>query len=135
MQDGHTRRVQHDDAPVRDANEFLAANRAVIVTLSGTTAGSEYEICGERAIIGRGPGVELAFDDSTMSREHAAFEVVDGAMRVRDLGSTNGVLLNGAPVLQSELKHGDRLQLGEHQFQFILEKQTRGPKAYELSDT
>jgi pSer/pThr/pTyr-binding forkhead associated (FHA) protein len=134
MQDGHTRRVQHEDAPGRDSDAFLASHRAVIVTLSGTTAGNEYVLDRAQMTIGRGPDVELAFDDTTMSREHAAFEVIDGAMRLRDLGSTNGVLVNGSPVLQIELKHGDRIELGEHQFQFILEQRRRGPKTYDLSD-
>jgi pSer/pThr/pTyr-binding forkhead associated (FHA) protein len=133
MQDGHTRRVRRE--PGRADSGFLASHRAVIVTLSGATAGSEYEIESERTTVGRGPGVDIAFADSTMSREHAAFEVMNEAMHVRDLGSTNGVQLNGAPVLDAELKHGDRLALGEHEFQFVLEPRTREPQAYELLDS
>ncbi len=133
MQDGHTRRVRRE--PGRADSAFLASHRAVIVTLSGATAGSEYELESERTTVGRGPGVDIAFADSTMSREHAAFEVMNDAMHVRDLGSTNGVLLNGAPVLDAQLKHGDRLALGEHEFQFVLEDRTREPRAYELPDS
>ena len=132
MQDGHTRKVQ-PPTPVPSGEAFFAAHRAVLVTLSGTTAGNEYEIDRDRVSIGRGPGVDLAFDDSTMSREHAAFEVTDGAMRIRDLASTNGVQVNGAKVLQAELKHGDRISLGDHEFQFVLEERKRDPKAYDVS--
>lgn len=133
MQDGRTRKVQQAGSVGTGSEEFLESNRAVLVTLSGTTAGNEYEIECDPTSIGRGPGVELAFDDSTMSREHATFEIVEGAVRLRDLGSTNGVLVNGAPVAQVELEHGDRISLGEHEFQFILDERKRAPKVYDVS--
>ena len=132
MQDGMTRKVRREPVAEVDPNGFLALHRAVIVTLSGATAGNEYELERDRTSIGRGPGVDLAFDDSTLSREHACFEVRGDAMHLRDLGSTNGILVNGAKVLDSELKHGDRIDLGDHQFQFVLEARSRDPRAYEL---
>ena len=134
MHDGQTKKVLHAlHNPALES--FLGKHRAVIVTLAGTTAGNEYELNQARMSIGRGPGVALEFGDSTMSREHAAFEVVDDSMRLRDLGSTNGILVNGAPVLSAKLKHGDRIELGEHTFQFLLEKRKRDPKTYELSES
>ena len=132
MHDGRTRKVRREPPVAVDPNAFLSVHRAVIVTLAGTTAGNEYELEKERVTVGRGPGVDLAFDDNTMSREHAAFEVMDGAMCLRDLGSTNGVLVNGGQTLNTELKHGDRIELGEHQFQFVLEARRRDPKTYAL---
>ncbi len=134
MHDGQTKKVR-SAKPTPPVEGFLGKHRAVIVTLSGTTAGNEYELDQARISIGRGPGVALEFDDSTMSREHAAFEVVDDSVRVRDLGSTNGILVNGAPVLTAKLKHGDRIELGEHKFQFLLEKRKRDPKSYRLSES
>lgn len=132
MQDGLTRKVRRESPPRVDPQGFLARTRAVIVTLSGTTAGNEYELESKRTSVGRGPGVDLAFDDNTMSREHASFEVRDGAMHLRDLGSTNGVVVNGGRVLDSELKHGDRIELGDHQFQLVLEERPRDPRAFEI---
>jgi pSer/pThr/pTyr-binding forkhead associated (FHA) protein len=69
-----------------------------------------------------------------MSREHAAFELVEGAFRVRDLASTNGIRVNGSPMLAAELKHGDRLEIGEHEFQYILEEQEPAPRTYVIDD-
>lgn len=134
MQDGLTRKVRREPAPP-EPNAFLAAHRVTIVTLAGVTAGNEYELEREHTSIGRGPGVDLAFDDKTMSREHATFEVMDGAMCLRDLGSTNGVLVNGAPTLNTELKHGDRIELGEHKFQLVIEARRCDPKAYAVDDS
>jgi pSer/pThr/pTyr-binding forkhead associated (FHA) protein len=134
MQDGRTKKVRREPPVQEDPNAFLTVHRAVIVTLAGTTAGNEYELEQDRTTVGRGPGVDLAFDDRTMSREHGAFEVMDGAMWLRDLGSTNGVLVNGGKTLNTELKHGDRIELGDHQFQFVLEPRRRDPKTYELEN-
>ena len=62
-------------------------------------------------------------------------EFSDCGYRVRDLGSTNGTLLNGSEVKLAELKHGDRLEMGEQAFQFIIEERKRGPKTYVLSES
>ena len=131
MQDGHTRKVA-PKAPTRPPSAFLEQHRAVIVTLLGATAGNEYELDCDRMTIGRGPNVDLAFDDATMSREHATFEVIDDRMRLRDLGSTNGVLVNGASVVMADLSHGDRIELGEHRFQLVVEKRERKPRVCEI---
>ena len=133
MHDGLTKKFQRLPAGDPPAG-FLESHRVAIVTLSGATAGNEYELRGERTVIGRGPGVDIAFDDRTMSREHAAFEVMDGSMWLRDLGSTNHVLVNGGETRSSELKHGDRLELGAHQFQIVVEKRRQDPKAYRLGN-
>jgi len=134
MQDGLTRKVERSDARNGGSEDFLERHRAALVTLSGSAAGNEYLLDRPRTTLGRGPGVELPFADETLSREHAAFEVMDGAMQVRDLGSTNGVTVNGAAVLQAELKHGDRIELGDQKFQFLLELRERPPKTYDVSD-
>jgi hypothetical protein len=50
---------------------------------------------GRRYIVGRGSGAQVRVLDPKMSRHHAAFEVRDGAWKVGDLGSTNGVKVDG----------------------------------------
>jgi len=55
----------------------------------------------------------LRLDDINVSRKHAVIEQrEDGKWRITDLGSTNGTVLRGERVVQSELKDGDRLVLG-----------------------
>jgi pSer/pThr/pTyr-binding forkhead associated (FHA) protein len=70
-----------------------------------------------------------------MSSAHAALEFAGGGFRIRDLGSTNGVLLNGGEVEVGDLKNGDRFQLGRHRFQFLLEKRRREPKTYLIPES
>ncbi len=132
MQDGRTRRLAQSEEPAQEL-DFFRCFQASLVTLSGTTAGNEYPLDRTPITVGRGPEVDLAFDDAAMSREHAALELVEDQFRIRDLASTNGVLVNGSPTLVGELKHGDRLQIGEHSFQYLVEERRREPKTYDLS--
>lgn len=63
--------------------------------------------------LGRGSSCELRILDMTMSRQHAAFEFVDDAWKLVDLGSTNGVSLNQIRVTeQASLKASDAIQAG-----------------------
>ena len=110
----------------RDPEQFLAQHRAAISIVSGPAAGSEYTQ-GEYVLewdsvsLGRGPGVDFAIDDPCMSRKHAMLELRGDGFQIRDLGSTNGILVNGSLVQTTELKHGDRFELGEHTFEYSVE--------------
>lgn len=133
MDRAHTRKI--DSMPRhRSLQGFLEAHRVALVVLSGPEAGSEHQIDRDKLSIGRGPGVDLAFDDNAMSREHAVIEFSDGEYRIRDLASTNGVVHNGATVPAASLAHGDRLQLGEHGFQYICEDVPVAPEVYVVED-
>ncbi|MCZ6782223.1 MAG: FHA domain-containing protein [Proteobacteria bacterium] len=133
MHDGHTRKISRkDDAGQK--NDFLERHRALLVSISGATAGNEYPLERPQTTVGRGPGVDLAFDDAAMSQEHASLELLEDGFRIRDLGSTNGVVLNGSPTMAAELKHGDRIEMGKHCFQFVLEERPRVLKTHVLPE-
>ena len=51
---------------------------------------------------GRLATLEMAFDDSSVSRRHAEIRSTDNGWRVRDLGSTNGTFLNGTKLAPGE---------------------------------
>lgn len=133
MKDGRTRRVERSGAAV-DFAGFLTGHQAVLIALSGETQGSEFEIESSSITLGRGPGVDLTIDDSSVSRQHAALEYQKDGFRVRDLGSTNGILVNGSKVQASELKHGDRVELGDCGYQLLIEKRRSAPKTYVVDD-
>ena len=127
-------RIMSRPAGKRDLDRFLAKCRAAIVVVQGKAAGSEYVLDQESLSIGRGPGVDLVFPDTCMSRQHAVLELTGEGFRVRDMGSTNGVLVNGQPTLAADLKHGDRIHVGEHIFQYILESRDPTLRVYTIPD-
>jgi len=55
---------------------------------------------------------ELVLDDPAVSRQHASFELLRGSVRVRDLGSRNGLTFLGARVEAAVLPIGTSLTLG-----------------------
>ncbi len=132
MRDGQTRTMAAGGDMVSDW--FLSRNSARIVVLAGGEAGTEHELSSSRVTLGRGPGVELAFDDDAMSREHAALQIGADGFELVDLDSTNGVQLNGRAVSKAPLKHGDKFQLGDHVFQYLLEERESEPRAYEIPE-
>ena len=133
MRDGLTQKLAIGEGDLGFAR-FLAEIRVSLVILEGGVVGAEHEIERSSTRIGRGPDVDLAFPDPAMSKEHAGLEWAGSGLRLRDLGSMNGVRVNGTQVQVAELEHGDRFQLGEHVFQLVLEKRRREPRAYVLPD-
>lgn len=66
-------------------------------------------------VIGRGERIPIFHDDPSISREHAAIVIKKAGVRVRDLGSKNGVLLNGQQIgkyAEVDVKPGDSLKVG-----------------------
>ena len=63
-------------------------------------------------VLGRGEECDLVLEDGDASREHAELVCESAGVRVRDLGSKNGVLRNGRPVHDVLLADRDELQLG-----------------------
>jgi pSer/pThr/pTyr-binding forkhead associated (FHA) protein len=133
MRDGRTRKIagRGHETP---AEAVLASHRFSLVILDGTARGREIPIAGARTLIGRGPGVDVAIPDPAMSRQHFALELAGDHFRLRDLGSTNGIVLNGKAVESADVGHGDRVKAGDHVFQFLVEDLDPEPPTYVVPD-
>jgi pSer/pThr/pTyr-binding forkhead associated (FHA) protein len=57
---------------------------------------------------------EVALQDPAVSRPHAQLELIDNVWMIRDMGSANGTLVNGAPVSEKgrHLRDGDLIAFG-----------------------
>jgi transcriptional regulator with AAA-type ATPase domain len=66
-----------------------------------------------RCVVGRAESCEVQLDGLKISREHAELTPVGPAFGVRDLGSRNGLWVNGQRVEAAALMNGDVLRLGE----------------------
>ena len=111
MRDGFTRKIA---TPQRDEpfEDFVARWQATLVVLSGEAAGTEWLVEKSRSTLGRAAECDFVISDGAMSKEYAALEFVGGGFRLRDLGSMNGMRVNGSDVKAADLKSGDRFQLG-----------------------
>lgn len=82
------------------------------LVISGPDGAREL-VLGDRLVVGRVEGVELVLDDKGISRRHCEFERRGDGYVVRDLGSSNGTLVNGEKIAADQpLAEGDRVRVG-----------------------
>ena len=129
MRDGNTVKRGSDGTSSGGFERFDVS----LIVVSGGPEGEEHAVDQPRYTVGRGPGVNAAFDDDEMSQQHAAIEFARGRFHVTDLESTNGTEVNGTPVSTAEVAHGDRITIGGHVFQILIEKSDEAP-VYVLPD-
>lgn len=73
----------------------------------------DLELAPGEFLIGRSAECQLSLDDPLVSRRHAMLVVTESSLRVRDLGSRNGVLVNGVRIDGDRaLADGDTLTIG-----------------------
>ncbi len=68
-------------------------------------------------LLGRHPECDIQLNSRKVSRRHCCIAQVRDYLVVRDLGSTNGVRINGDRVLEGKLKAGDELTIGNFKYQ------------------
>jgi predicted component of type VI protein secretion system len=74
------------------------------------------------AVMGRSRDCDIVLSDSNVSRRHAEIRPGDDGWSLVDMGSTNGVLVNGRRVSGSApLRGGERIELGTTEVRFELE--------------
>lgn len=92
------------------------APAVALVAMDGPLGGQRFGIGSSELVAGReAPGIPLAFDSSA-SRVHCAFVASASGLLVRDLGSTNGTIVNGARVQEMMLRSGDLVRIGQTTF-------------------
>jgi predicted component of type VI protein secretion system len=70
-------------------------------------------------LFGRDAECDIRFDSRKISRRHCCLAHVGDQLIVRDLGSTNGIRVNGVRVLEGYLRAGDELTVGSHRYQVV----------------
>ena len=92
----------------------------------------ELDLVGPVVTIGRSSECQISLDDPLVSRVHAQLTLGDEGALVRDLGSRNGVRVNGHLIRgETPLSHKDRLRLGTQDLVFLVvrNESTRAPRA------
>lgn len=79
-------------------------------------AGIRHPLRAPGMVIGRGSESDLRINDPGVSRRHALITVAgapeDPVITIEDLGSTNGLIVDGARVQKTALRDGSRIEIG-----------------------
>jgi Protein of unknown function (DUF3662)/FHA domain len=114
---GHTMVYSPDRAARRlDPGPIGASRQALLVG-----EGKRTLVSGGHAVIGRSRDCDVVLQDPNVSRRHAELRREGDGWEIADLGSTNGVKVNGRRVDRARLRPGDRISLGVSDLTFELE--------------
>jgi len=103
--------------------EFTTVLRSSLVLVPAVLVVESERVSLDRAVttIGRRSGQDVVVDDPRASRAHAVVRSSGGRHVVEDLGSTNGTLVNGAPLVGERLlEDGDVIGIGSVEVRFEL---------------
>jgi diguanylate cyclase (GGDEF)-like protein len=90
-----------------------AKDRPYLVVLSGADVGQMHKVGDGESVIGRSSTANVRLTDEGVSRRHAKLIVQGKVVLIEDLGSANGMFVNGLKIVgQTPLKDGDQIQLG-----------------------
>lgn len=93
--------------------------RGRLRVVAGPDVGGLFVITNARATIGRGEENEVAIPDLKMSRKHALIMFGPQGPMIQDLGSSNGIVINGKAMKQALLRSGDQIALGMSVLEFL----------------
>jgi two-component system cell cycle response regulator len=89
--------------------------RPYLLVVSGPQLGEIHALAADREIVlGRDPACEIPLRDTGVSRRHAGVLAGKDGARLRDLGSTNGIFVEGIRVADCQMQDGQRIQVGMH---------------------
>jgi hypothetical protein len=116
---GHTM-VYSAAARLQEPLEERARQRDARALL--VTGGKRLVVGAGGATVGRSRSCDVVLDDANVSRRHAEIRPRGGGWTIADLGSTNGIAVNGARIERPQaLKRGDRIEIGATVLTFELE--------------
>jgi predicted ATPase/class 3 adenylate cyclase len=113
-------------APTRIVAATMSLDGSAVFSLAQTAgwlelANGERRILGVETRIGRSNKNDIQVNDDLISRNHIHIRRIDNHFVLSDLGSANGVRINGEPVLMPrELRDGDVIELGKTTLRFSL---------------
>ncbi len=96
---------------------------ARLILRRGEADKSSYMLTRREMTIGRSEDRDIVLTDPASSRRHATLTFAGDHYHVRDEGSANGLVVNNEQTREAPLRHGDRLIIGETEFELIWPEQ------------
>jgi predicted component of type VI protein secretion system len=118
---GDARRVEQTEqiraAPPAHPGDDVSVPRLVV--LNTVFAGSAFPLRAPEAVLGRTDDNDIVLEHRSVSRNHCKIVREGDRVRILDLKSANGILVNGEEVEQAVLRNGDVVELGKVRVRFV----------------
>jgi serine/threonine protein kinase/S1-C subfamily serine protease len=125
------------DKELAASGDYVPAGSDTVFLLfeTGDEKGRVVQVTGDEFVIGRDDAADLQILDTRASRRHASLKVLPGGnAELRDMDSSNGTLLNGAPVKSAVLSGNEKIQIGDTELSFFPVDPIRAKTTVGLSD-
>jgi hypothetical protein len=119
VEPGHTMIYKKPQQPTEAVSPEELGVESELVTLSWNS--TRHEVTQRRVVIGRSRDCDIQLADANVSRRHAELRQEGAAYWIVDLGSTNGMEVNGKRVKRAKLESGDTITLGSTEVTFTRE--------------
>jgi pSer/pThr/pTyr-binding forkhead associated (FHA) protein len=110
--------VYRPTEPAEAGADAAEVARETVALVEGTT---KHEVSKPVTVIGRSTGCDIKLGDPNVSRRHAELRQEGTSYWIVDLGSTNGLEVNGSRAERAKLEHGDTVTIGESELVFMRE--------------
>jgi pSer/pThr/pTyr-binding forkhead associated (FHA) protein len=102
------------------AEDRLDLARPALIVTYGTTSRKRRLLERDVVIVGRAPGCDVALASPEVAPVHCILARGPQGWRVRDCSGRGATRVNGTPVVEGPLRHGDALQVGAFSFEAYL---------------
>jgi len=99
-----------------------AEAEAFLIGVNGKHAGRVYALSYNTVSLGRAADADVYISDPSVSAHHARILNSSRGFEIEDLNSTNGTFVGGKRITRSPLRGGDRVMLGQVEFNFLLDR-------------
>ncbi len=105
-----------------------------LVAVAGPQQGTTFPLSGDEMTIGRDSSNWICITDLSASRKHCVVSRVKDEFLLSDLQSRHGTFVNGIPAQQRTLQHGDRIDVGNSSFLFLLTEEAPASAPFQFSE-
>src|ERR1044072_965284 len=97
-----------------------------LVAISGPLQGTTFALSQNEMSMGRDLSNSLSLNDPSVSRRHCLItkNAAKQEFTIQDLESYNGTFVNGVPVREKTLAHGDQIALSDTRFLFLMHEES-----------
>ena len=106
--------MDNETIPLDSSSSSAEEPLYILSLLNNELMSSSWKLSNKEYKIGRSSENNIILDDITVSRNHALLSVSKENIKIADNDSTNGIYINNVIKNDSELKSGDKIQIGKY---------------------